>query len=117
MGVNIAAQPVRPSLHILEQLREDGEMRLARCRPEGGAAQVLVVTPVHDHPQAAIVKRLEHEYALRAALDPALAVHPLELSYEGGGRLLVLEDPGGEPLERLVGAPMTLASFLSMAVG
>ena len=91
-------------------------MRLERCRPEGGAAQVLVATPVHDHPQAAIVKRLEHEYALRAELDPAWAVHPLELRYEGGRMLLVLEDPGGETLERIMGTPFQIEHFLRIAI-
>jgi serine/threonine protein kinase len=31
--------------------------------------------------------------------------------------MLMLEDPGGEPLERLLGAPMMLGSFLPLAVG
>ena len=90
--------------------------RLARCRPEGEAAQVLVVTPVHDHPQAIIVKRLEHEYALRAELDPAWAVHPLELRTEGGRVLLVLADPGGRTLDRITGTPFQTDAFLRIAV-
>jgi PAS domain S-box-containing protein len=116
MEVKITAQPVRPSLNVVEQLRADGEMRLARCRPEGGAAPVLVVTPVHDHPQTAIVKRLEHEFALRAELDPAWAVHPLELRYEGGRMLLVLEDPGGRTLDRITGTPFQIGPFLRIAI-
>src|SRR5271168_5302110 len=117
MEAKITAPLVCPSLNVVEQLREDGVVRLVRCWPEGGAASVLVLTPVHDHPQMTIVKRLEHEYALRAELDPAWAVHPLELRYEGGRMLLVLEDPGGEPLERLLGGPMALGSFLPLAIG
>ncbi len=31
--------------------------------------------------------------------------------------MLVLEDPGGEPLERLVGRPMELRQFLRLAIG
>ena len=31
--------------------------------------------------------------------------------------MLVLEDPGGEPLERLVGGPMELRQFLRLAIG
>jgi serine/threonine protein kinase len=116
MEAKITAQPVRPSVNVVEPLREDGVLRLARCWPEGGAAPVLVVTPVHNHPQAAIVKRVEHEYALRAELDPAWAVHPLELRYESGRVLLVLADSGGEPLERLLGRPMEVTEFLRIAV-
>src|SRR5271156_2827526 len=106
MEAKITAQLVHPSLNVGEQLGEDGVVRLARCWPEGGAASVLVVTPVQDHPPVTIVKRLEHESALRAELDPAWAMHSRELRYESGRMLLVLEAPGGEPLERLLGAPM-----------
>ena len=117
MEAKITAPPVRPSLNVVEQLREDGVMRLARCRPEGGAAPVLVVTPVHDdHPQASIIQRLEHEYALRAELDPAWAVHPLELRYEGGRVLLVLADPGGRTLDRITGTPFQIDAFLRLAI-
>jgi serine/threonine protein kinase len=31
--------------------------------------------------------------------------------------VLVLEDPGGEPLDRLVGTPMQLRQFLRVAIG
>ena len=31
--------------------------------------------------------------------------------------MLVLEDPGGEPLDRLLGAPMEVGSFLRLAIG
>jgi len=45
-------------------------------------------------------------------------VRPLELVREGGTTLLlVLEDPGGEPLERLIGAPMAVGSAVRLAVG
>src|SRR4051794_14843127 len=36
---------------------------------------------------------------------------------EGGRTLLVLEDPGGEPLARLLGAPMEMGDFLPLAAG
>ena len=78
-------------------------MRLTRCWPEGGPAAVLVVTPVHDPPSASIVKQLEQEFALRAELDPAWALLPLELRFEGGQMLLVLKDPGGQLLKRMSG--------------
>jgi serine/threonine protein kinase len=31
--------------------------------------------------------------------------------------MLVLEDPGGEPLDRLLGSPMEVGSFLRLAIG
>jgi predicted ATPase len=60
---------------------------------------------------------MEHEYSLRAKLDPAWAVRPLALAEHQGRPALVLEDPGGEPLDRLVGTRMDLRQFLRVAIG
>jgi predicted ATPase/TolB-like protein/class 3 adenylate cyclase len=61
--------------------------------------------------------RLAHEYGLKDELDGAWAVRPLELICEGGRTMLVLEDLGGEPLDRLLGAPMEVGRFLRLAIG
>ncbi len=58
-----------------------------------------------------ILDRLAHEYELRDELDAAWAARPLALAREGGRTALLLEDPGGEPLERLIGAPMELGTL------
>jgi hypothetical protein len=42
---------------------------------------------------------MEHEYSLRAELDLSWAVRPLALSQFNGQTMLVLENPGGEPLD------------------
>src|SRR5262249_61373082 len=55
--------------------------------------------------------------ALRAQLAGGWGVRAVELVREHGRSLLVLEDPGGEPLARLLGEPMEPASFLRLAVG
>jgi len=60
---------------------------------------------------------LEHEHSLRAALDPAWAVPRVELTQHAGRTVLVLEDPGGEPLDQLVGTPMEMGQFLRIAIG
>jgi PAS domain S-box-containing protein len=78
---------------------------------------VLVVLPAAEHPAPATLDRLAHEYGLKDELDGAWAVRPLKLVREVGRTMLVLEDPGGEPLERLLGAPMELERFLRLAVG
>jgi hypothetical protein len=49
-------------------------------------------------------------------LDRARAVRPLKLERENGRTLPVLEDPDGEPLDGLLGAPMELGRFLRLAV-
>ena len=41
----------------------------------------------------------------------------LELVRENNRSILVLEDPGGEPLHRLLGKPMQLERFLLLAIG
>ena len=50
-------------------------------------------------------------------LDAAWAVRPLALGQERGRPMLMLEDPGGEPLDRLRGAPLATGRFLRLAVG
>ena len=104
-----------------QTLREDGEFVLyrGRCRsPIDALAQpTLVVTPLREHIAPRSLRRMEHEYSLRAELDPAWAARPLALAGHQGRPVLVLEDPGGEPLDQLVGAPMELRQFLRVAIG
>ena len=100
-------------LHVLW---EDGERVLCRgSRGEGSA--VLAVLPAAEHPSLATLDRLAHEYELRDELDAAWAAPPLELHRGGGQIVLLLEDPGGEPLERLIGGPMEVGRFLHLAIG
>src|SRR6266850_1883731 len=102
----------------LKILWEDGERVF--CRREGHAdgyrPAVLAVLPAAEHPTPATLDRLAHEYGLKEELDGTWAVRPLELIREGGRTMLVLEDPGGEPLERLLGAPLETDHFLRLAI-
>ena len=47
-------------------------------------------------------RRLEHEYSLADELEPAWAAKPLALTRYEGRTILVLADPGGEPLDRVL---------------
>jgi predicted ATPase/signal transduction histidine kinase len=105
------------SRHVLETLREDGEFVLYRSRWKGDLPADLVLAPVLEHPSIGSLKRLEHEYSLRPELDSDWAVRPLTLVRREGRPMLILEDPGGEPLDRLLGQPMELSRFLRFAVG
>jgi len=100
-------------------LWEDGDRIVCRtASPVGGeAAAVLTVLPATEHPTSATLDRLAREYALKDELDSSWAVRPLEFVREAGRTMLVLEDPGGEPLERLLGAPLELEHFLHLAIG
>src|SRR5262249_55473169 len=64
----------------------------------------------------ATLARLEHEHALAADLDPRWAVRSLGLGHYRGRPVLILEDPGGEPLDRLVGTPMEVGAVLPLAI-
>jgi PAS domain S-box-containing protein len=102
---------------VFETLREDAEFTFCRGRrDEGELSTILLVTPVPEHPPPAILERLEHEYSLRDELDSGWAVRPLALVRCEGRPMLVLDDAGGEPLDRLLGRPMELSRFLRLAV-
>ncbi|MEH2482414.1 PAS domain S-box-containing protein [Nitrobacteraceae bacterium AZCC 2146] len=98
-------------------LLEDGERVFYRVGSHANAdGSVLTVLPAAEHPTPATLDRLAHEYGLKQELDGAWAVRPLELIREGGRTMLVLEDPGGEPLERLLGLPFEMDLFLRLAI-
>lgn len=89
-----------------------------RLQQDGGRSPVLVILPAAPHPSASTLDRLAHEYGLKEDLDGPWAVRPLEIVRDSGRTMLVLEHIGGlEPLERLIGPPMEIASFLRLAAG
>ena len=91
------------SKYVFATLREDEELVLERGQGDRDLSAILVVAPVSEHPVPGILERLEHEYALRAELDSDWAARPLTLARREGRPMLILEDPGGEPLDRLLG--------------
>jgi PAS domain S-box-containing protein len=103
-----------------QTLWEDGELVFCRgWRVDRGGERgaVLAVLPATERPTPSSLDRLAHQYMLKDELDAAWAVRPRELVRERGRIMLVLEDPGGEPLAQLLGKPMELASFLGLAIG
>jgi PAS domain S-box-containing protein len=101
-------------------LWEDGELSLCRdgVRTVNGIpTAVLSIRPAAEQLTPASLDRLAHEFDLKDDLESAWALRPLELLSEGGRALLVLEDPGGEPLSALLGAPMELGRALRLAIG
>src|SRR3954469_25755741 len=104
-----------------QALWEDGERVVSRgwrLDDNGNRLAVLLVAAAVDHPSRSRLDRLAHELSLKDELDAAWAVRPLKVE-RGSGRtmLLVLEDPGGEPLARLLGSPMDVGGFLALAIG
>jgi serine/threonine protein kinase len=105
------------SRYVFEALRKDEEYILYRAQSEDVAFQVLVLSPAVQRPTPESLKRLEHEYSLREALDPRWAARPIAMARHGARTVLVLEDPGGAPLNQLLGHPLDLAFSLRLAIG
>jgi PAS domain S-box-containing protein len=99
-------------------LWNDGERMFCRELRSGveGDCTVLVVRPVAEQPPPGCLARFAHEFGLQDELDSAWAVRPLELVRDAGQTYLLLEDPGGLPLSRLLDAPMDTAVFLPLAI-
>jgi PAS domain S-box-containing protein len=108
---------VQCSIAILWEDRDHAFGRSRRVNADGTQTSVLIVRPTGERPTAASLDRLFHEYRLKAELDSAWAVRPLDLVRQGDRTVLVLEDPGGEPLERLLGTPLQIDRFLALAIG
>src|SRR5262245_31095466 len=101
----------------LAVLAEDGERILCRGwrdDTDRGRAAVLAVLSASEHPTPRFADRLAHEYGLKDELDSRSAVKPLALLREQGRPILLLADPGGEPLGRLLGRPMETGRFLHL---
>ena len=78
---------------------------------------MLVVLPASEQATSGDLNRLAHEYSFKDQLDGNWAVRPLELLRDRGQTILVLEYPGGELLDGLLGAPMEVGRFLRLAAG
>jgi PAS domain S-box-containing protein len=113
----LAGSTTEASFVPQERQNETIVCREWRLGEDGKRIAVLVVRPIEEYPSRSTLARLIHEYELRDELDGRWAVKPLELVRDGGRAMLVLEDPGGEPIERLLGAPMGVARFLRFAIG
>jgi predicted ATPase len=104
------------SRYVLETLWEDGGLVLSRSTGTGDHP-VLMLTPASEHPAPGIIASLEETYALREKLDPSSVVRPLGLVQHRGLPALLMEDPGGTPLARLLGRPWELPRLLRVAIG
>src|SRR5260370_29183233 len=93
--------------------RQEGDIALVRGSGIGLAAILLVAA---EERSPGCVERLEHEYALKSELDADWAARPVALTHDNGRMTLVLEDPGGTPLDRLLGRPLDVSHFLRIAI-
>src|SRR5712675_311186 len=98
--------------YVFSSLRE-GSITLYRGSGNG-LSPILVVAAEETSPGC--VERLEHEYALKSELDAEWAARPVALTHDSGRMTLVLEDPGGTPLDQLLGRPLDVSHFLRIAI-
>jgi serine/threonine protein kinase len=110
-----------PSGYELVPLREGADFAIYRGREYGNPSSVLAIAPSAEQPSPETLRRLEHECSLAAKLDPAWAAKPLALTRHEGRTILLLNDPGGEPLDGILeqdpGQPLELTRFLRIAIG
>jgi serine/threonine protein kinase len=104
------------SRYVLEALGKDEEFILYRGRSKDDASQVLVFSPLAEYPAPEILKSLEQAYSLREELDPKWAARPIVMARHWDRTVLVLEDPGGVPLDQLLGQPLEVALSLRLAI-
>src|SRR4030081_1019438 len=101
-----------PSEYVLEAVRNGPDFTLYRGRQRGNPSPVLAIALSAEQPSPQSLRRLEHEYSLAAELDPAWAAKPLALTRHEGRTILVLKDPSGDPLDRILerdqGQPLDL---------
>src|SRR3954471_3544430 len=106
--------------YVLVPVRAGAEFTPCRARQRGNPMPLLVVTPTAEHPLPESLRRLEHEYSLAAELDAKWAAKPLALTRHEGRTILVLTDPGGEPLDRILDRareqPLDLTRLLRLAI-
>jgi PAS domain S-box-containing protein len=98
---------------------EDGDRvfcRGWRDGADGSRNKVLVLLPAAEHPTSDTLNRLTHEYGLKDDLDDGWAARPVALTRYKDRLTLVLEDPGGAPVDRLLGRPLDVSHFLRIAI-
>ena len=104
------------SRYVFETLLKDEEFILYRGRSGDDGVRVLVASPAVEYPAPESLKRLEHEYSFREELDPTWAARPIEIARHWDRTVLVSEDPGGVPLDEMLGQPLDVAFALRLAI-
>lgn len=67
--------------YVLVPLRESADFTLYRGRRHDDPSPVLAITLSTEQPSSQSIRRLEHEYAFAAELDPAWAAKPLAITH------------------------------------
>jgi predicted ATPase/GAF domain-containing protein len=110
-----------PSGYVLEPLRAGADFTLYRGWQHSNPLPLLALALSAEQPSPQALRRLEHEYSLATELDEAWAAKPLSLTRHQGRTVLILKDPGGEFLDRILeqnkGQTLDVNRFLRIALG
>jgi len=101
----------------LERVVEDAEFVLYRAVSENGLPSLLVRSAIAQADDARMLPLFERELAMRTKLGRAWALLPLRLARHNDRPVLLLEDPGGDPLTRLISRPCPIPSLLEFGLG
>src|SRR5690242_1743387 len=97
--------------YMLVPLREGADFTVYRGRKPDDRSPVLAIA-LFEQPSPQSIRRFMREYSLAAELDPAWAAKPLAFTRHEGRTILLLKDPGGQPLDRILerdqGQPLDL---------
>jgi serine/threonine protein kinase len=104
------------SRYVFEPLRKDEEFILYRGQSKDVTSPVLVLSPAVQRPTPESLKRLEHAYSFKEDLDPTWAIRPIAIARHWDRPVLLLRDPGGVPLDRLLDQPLDVAFSLRLAI-
>ena len=104
------------SAYVVEPLQRDENYILYRGRSKYDESRILVLSPLADYPAPEILKRLEHEYSLKLELDSMWATRPIAIARFRDRTVLLLSDPGGVPLDQVLGQPLDIEFALRVAI-
>jgi len=106
-----------PEYEVCQDLSHYTRFLLSRGRRREDGRPVLLKTPRGDSPSPSMVRLLEHEYAILQGLDLPGVMRVHEILRHDRGCCLVLEDPGGLPLQALLPWPQVdLDAFFKLAI-
>jgi predicted ATPase/signal transduction histidine kinase len=102
---------------ILWQDTERVFCKLSRADSERDLHAFVPAYSDAEPPTIQSIERLAHEFSLKDHLDASWALRPLELVRDRGRTMLIVDYPGGAPLDRLIDRPMDIGRFLRLAIG
>jgi hypothetical protein len=102
------------SEYVLEILHEGADFTLYRGPTLGDQSPVLAMAVSAEQPSPQSLRRIEHEYSLAVKLDAIWGAKPLALTRHEGRKVLILHDPRGEPLNRVLERKKATARFDSL---